>query len=113
MKIRPIRTPQELDAVHECAKQDGHHLAWPSHSIMKGEYIVGALSVMPMTLVWLDSKQVKVRETIETDKFIEGMLVNTTRSLCVPCISTSPMFLLMDKLGYLNLGQSTIFIKGL
>lgn len=113
MKIRPIRTPEELNAVHECAKQDGHHLAWPSHSVMKGDYIVGALSVIPMTLTWLDSKQVRVRETQEVDRFIEGMFVNSSRSICVPCISSSPMFPLMEKFGYLNLGQSTIFIKGL
>jgi len=112
MTIRPIRTPEELDAVHACAKEDGHLLAWPSHVVMKDQYIVGSLSVMPMVLVWT-KKDTKVRESLFVKDAIEAMLANQARVYCMPCLPTSPYFPLLPKDNFIDLGQFNLFTKGL
>lgn len=113
MNIRPIRTAEELEKVHEAAVADGHHLVWPSHMVERDGFIVGSLSVLPTVLTWMDTKRTKVRDSLQIKMFYEGLVANTSRVVCVPCLETSPYFQYLPKDNYIDLGKINLFVKGI
>lgn len=113
MTIRPIRTKEELDQVHQVALEDGHHLAWPSHMVLKDNFVVGSMSMIPMVMVWMDTKRTKVRDSVELKNFYEGVVANSSRVVALPCLETSPYFQYLPKDGYIDLGKINLFVKGL
>ena len=110
--IRPIRTPDELDALHKAAADDNHMLAWPSHHIMQKGETVGALSILPTVLVWLHTEKAKVRDALQVQSFYEGLVANSSRCVVVPCVLNSPLLPYMTKTGYIDLGKIQLFVKG-
>lgn len=114
MKIRPIRTQEELTAVHEVAKENKHLLAWPSHIMEKDNYIVGALSVMPMVMIWMHTEKTGARDLVFLKDHLEATIANQGRVFCVPCLDESPLMQVLKKeeLGYFNIGKTNLFLKG-
>ena len=101
--------------MHDCAKADGHLLAWPTHMIEKDLNVVGSLSVMPMVMIWLDTTKTQVRDTLFLRDYLEGTMANGSRVFCVPCVEGSPLTQVLRKseLGYLNIGNFNLHLKGL
>ena len=114
MKIRPIRTSEELELVHKVAQADGHHLFWPTHVMEKDDYVVGSLSVMPTVQIWLDTKRTQVRDTLFLKDHLEATMANSTRVFCIPCTDDSPLLKVLNKpeLGYLHGGKLSLYFKG-
>jgi hypothetical protein len=114
MKIRPIRTQEELTAVHAVAKDDNHLLAWPSHIMEKDDHIVGSLSVMPMVMIWMHTEKTNGRDLLFLKDHLEATIANSGRVFCVPCVDGSPLMGALNKesLGYINIGKTNLFLKG-
>jgi hypothetical protein len=115
VKIKPIKSQEELDAVVKLANNDGHLLAAPTHLVLDSENnIIGSLSFIPTVLVWMDTKKNHVRDSIKVKELYENHLaMNGCNVVCVPCTKESPYFQLMTKDGYVKLCDTTLFVKGL
>jgi len=111
--IRPVRTADETEYLHKAAAADNHMLAWPTHHVKKGDETLGALSILPTVLVWLNTQKAKVRESLEVQSTYEAMVANTSRCVIVPCVLNSPLLPYMEKVGYIDLGKVELFVKGI
>lgn len=112
--ITPLRSQQAVDAVQAAAQKDNHHLIAPTHAVLKDGKVVGSISLIPTVLVWMDTKEAKVRDSMELNQFVQNHLAaNGATAICMPCVKTSPYYSLMEKVGYLNLGEYNLFVKGL
>lgn len=114
MKIRPIRTAEELDAIHKIAEAENHPIAWPTHVMEKNNYVIGTMSIMPMALVWLSTQRAQVRDTLFLNDHLEAVMANTTRVFCVPCTEDSPLLKVISKpeLGYIKGSKPSLYFKG-
>lgn len=115
ISVRPIRSKEQLDVLNAAAKADGHVLVRPSHGVWRCGTVVGALGVatMPMVNVWLDSQQCDVRESMQVLAVFEALVADKAPAICVPCRPTSPLHHYLEKLGYKNNGEFTLFTKEL
>lgn len=113
MKFRPIVTQQEIDQVNKLALEDGHPMFAPTMSIRDDkEQLVGAFTIMPMSVVWTHS-QLPARKTKEVVDFLEGNMSTQARIFCVPVVEKSRLFPFVPKYGYIDLGSAHLFVKGL
>lgn len=114
MIIKPIGSQEEYTKLVEQAGKDGHTLIAPSHAIVSGGgELRGSLTILPMMLVWVDTKLNTARDT----QMIEGIMTSLAacqgqKVFCVPCTEKSPYFPLMEKMGYTNVGSMNLFLKG-
>ena len=113
MDIRPIRTNEELEGLHRQAAEDNHMLAWPTHNITRDGASIGALSIIPSVIVWLDTRKARIRDAITMQTYYEGLLANTARCVLVPCALNSPLLPYMGRAGYIEVGTQKLFIKGI
>ena len=114
IKIIPLRTTQAVDAVQAVAQADGHVLVAPTHAVMKDDKVIGSLSMIPTVLLWTDSKETKVRDSLELNSFLQNhVAANGGTALCLPCTEQSPYFEVAKKLGYVDIGSFKLLIKGL
>lgn len=113
MEIRPIKTTQALDAVHKLAQAEQQVLVYPTHTVSEKDYIIGAISILPVAFVWT-AKEVKARQSKQIKEFIEGMVANQSQCVVFPCNDTCPYLPYMDeRQGFLNVGKFNLFVKGL
>jgi hypothetical protein len=108
--------PEEVEALERAAARDAHGVWYPSHLIRKNGAIAGYLSICqtPIVNVWLDSKQVQARDSIQLLNTLENVLRMTGRdSYIMPCAKTSPFYANMDRLGYTAVGENVWFHKNL
>ena len=114
MTVKLIKSLEELTYLIDHAKGDGHGLVYPNHVVSKEGVAIGAISTIPTFLVWLDTKQARVRDSLEVEKFLENYVsANGGNAMCMPCMKSSPFHPLMEKVGFVNLGDYSLFVKGL
>lgn len=112
MLYRPITTQEQVEEFNKAALDDGHPMFCPTMGIKDDERIVGALTVMPMSIVWTHSR-LNARKTKEAIDFVEGSISTSSRVFCVPCVEKSKLFPYMTRYGYIDLGSTHLFVKGL
>lgn len=111
--LRPI-TVEDLPALRQAAGEDEHRVVAPTHVIVRGERIVGYVSIGAMCLVnaWVDSRTVVARESVECLREAERLAFEAgAQAVCLPCAVESPFMNYMGKLGYTRLGLSTYNVK--
>lgn len=115
-KVRPLGNAETRAELERVAAADNHSVILPTHVVTKQGTIAGYASVLPVTLlnVWVDSRTVRARESLELLNFGENLAVNLCgpRPLLTPCAEISPFYGLMEKLGYARLGPTTLHVKG-
>ena len=106
-----IRPPRDGDvqALVKAAADDSHGVAPLTWVVEKDGTQVGYFSVSPMVLAWLSTRKLVARDTFH--------LINTVENLHGPVISfpvpkASPMHGQMERLGFRNVGEYTLFVKG-
>lgn len=125
-ELRPLRQPTSaeeaaalqtlLQRLATAAAADQHGVLNPTHVMMKGDQIVGYLSIggLPVVQCWFDSRHPHAADSI---KMIEhGETVCRTQgigSYAVACADTSPFSKHMERLGYTKLGTTTLWRKEL
>lgn len=112
MLYRPLTTQEQIEAVNKAALDDGHPTFCPTMGIHDDNRIVGALSVMPISVVWTHSR-LNARKTKEVIDFMEGLMSTSSRIFCVPCVEKSKLFPYMTRYEYIDLGSTHLFVKGL
>jgi hypothetical protein len=114
LKIRPIRTAEELDQVIREARANEHVVLAPTHVVTCLGEVRGALSFVPSVLVWMHTQRNKARDSLEVKQFVENHLgSNGVNFFCLPCSVKSPYHPLLPKAGYVDVGEFTLFMKGL
>lgn len=113
MTIRPIATLEEMEQVFAQAKEDGHSLVAPSLAVTEKGEVRGAISFIPMALVWMHTQRNKIRDSLAVKTFLENHVAsNGARYLCLPCVQSSPYFPFMEQWEYVNVGSYNLFVKG-
>lgn len=115
LQVRPIRE-EDVRPLVAAAAADGHMVIAPTDVIRRGGEVVGygSLGGAPMVHVWLDSKRVRARETLMLLQYAEATLARQgARQVVMPCWANSPLAPYMAKLGYMKLGETTLYLKDL
>ena len=111
-----IRLCRETDMpmLKAWADQDGHAVIAPSYIVEKSEQIVGYVGIIPCVLVWLDSQRVKARDSMSVLNFYENTLASQQQAvIALPCVEKSPLRPFLDRLGYVDTGETKLFLKNL
>lgn len=109
--------PSDADSLYTAAQADNHGVAAPTHIVHKNRNTVGYLSigVVPTVLLWLNSKQCLIRDSLEVVSFYETYLKqHNVTGFLLPVPATSPMQPYVEKVGYqLASPNSMIYYKQL
>jgi hypothetical protein len=113
--IRQIK-PEEVARLIELAAADKHSVLYPTHLITKDDGIHGYISVCntPIVNVWLDSKKLVARDSIQLLNVLENVMRMTGRdNYIMPCSKDSPFYPNMARLCYSAIGETVLFHKNL
>ncbi|CAK0765725.1 conserved hypothetical protein [Gammaproteobacteria bacterium] len=112
--LSPIRA-SEFEALQRAAAADNHTVVGATHIIKRGSEIVGygGISSLACLHVWVDSKRVRARESLDLLNLGENLAAGLTgqKTLLVPCANNSPFRPLLPRLGYGFLGESGFFVR--
>jgi len=116
--LRALPTPpaKTAAAIQTAARADNHEAIAPTHAMLKGDKIIGYLSVngMPNVHAWFDTKNPHVMDSL---KMIEmGELVlreNGITAYSLLCAEESPFAPHLERLGFVKLGTTVLYIKQL
>ena len=100
--------PAELEELLKLAAEDAHGVMYPTHVIRKEGKIVGYISICttPLVNVWLDSKQVVARDSVQLLNTLENVMRMTGRESYI-------IFPNMERLGYTPVAENVWFHKNL
>ena len=100
--------------MQDAALADGHALVMPSHVITKNNILLGSLTFMPVSLLWMDSKQAKAQDSMRLlDRLESHVAISGGKFLCFACMSNSPYYNMMAGRGFNKLCDTTLFLKGI
>lgn len=112
MTLKPITSQEEFNAVLEAGKSDGHFLTAPTHVVRNGDTIIGAVTILPTALVWMDTQKAKVRESVQLKDMLASHFAMTgNHVMCLPCSPDSPYTEYLPKDNFMNLGGFNLFVK--
>jgi hypothetical protein len=115
VRLRPARE-QDIEPLQAAAARDNHRVLAPTHIATKDGQIVGYVSMgaVPVTHVWMDTQQVRARDSLSVLTTIENLAsIRGWGLMCLPCSDQSPYLGFMDKFGYSNLGKMNFCVKSL
>ncbi len=117
LRIVPVTRPEQLEQLVLAANADNHNPAWPSHLLMRGDKIVGYLSLnLPPTChAWLHTKEVTPRDTFATVfPAVENMLrMCGHKEVIYLTGNESNLTPFAHKIGFTHVGTTNIFHKNL
>lgn len=111
--IRPYGA-EDASRLEVAAAADNHGVAAPSHVICRGREIIGYLSIgtVPSVYMWLDSKAMHARDTVDVVNFYENYIAGSGASgFFLPVPDASPLRPFVEKLGYNLVAKTTLFFK--
>jgi hypothetical protein len=114
--LSPLR-PEDFERLKARAAADAHTVVDPTHVLKRGNEIVGygGIGSVATLHVWVDSKNVRARESLELLNLGENLAAGLTgqRRLLVPCFEGSPFRAVLPRVGYRYWGESGFFVKSL
>lgn len=117
LRIVPVTTLEQVAALTVEANKDKHNPAWPSHLLMRGDKIVGYLSLnLPPTChAWLHTSEVSARDTFTTVfPAVENMLrMLGHKEMIYLTGNESNLTPFAHKIGFTHVGSTNIFHKNL
>lgn len=113
MNIKPITSLELYQQVIAQAKEDGHLLIAPTHCVYdKDGKVIGAITIMPTPMIWMDTRAVNVRDSVRMEEqLITSLAMSGAKVVCLPCTKDSPYHALLSKSGYFNAGSYDLFYK--
>jgi len=102
IRIRPYGS-DDAPRLEIAAARDKHGVAAPSHVMEKDGEIVGYLSInmVPTVLLWMDSKVVRVHDTIDIVNFYENFIsAMGWKGFFLPVPTDSPLKPYVESAGY-------------
>ena len=123
LPLLPPRSQAEAEHVagrhadlQRAAAADDHLVLAPTHVMMKGEQIVGYLSLggLPTVHAWFDSKSPHASDSLKMIETGEAIMAsNGARQYAVAVAEHSPFTAHMERLGFTKLGTTTLWTKAL
>lgn len=118
MPLRALRQEPQRVAEHirDLAAADNHAVLGPTHAMMKGDKIIGYLSLngLPNVHAWFDTKHPHAMDSL---KMIEmGELVLREAGITgytLLCAKESPFTPHLERMGFQKLGETVLYVKGL
>jgi len=100
----------------EAAAKDDHLVIAPTHVMMRGEEIIGYLSLgaLPVVQAWFDSKSGHVLDSLKMIEMGEAIFdTQGVKQFAVGVQPNSPFAPHMARLGFVELGQTVLWHKTL
>jgi hypothetical protein len=108
------RVPETLAALAAAAAADGHPVIGPTHVMVKGEKIIGYLSLggLPTVQAWFDRKHPHAADSLKMIETGEALLQDKgVREYAVACAPESPFTPHMERMGFERLGETVLWLK--
>jgi hypothetical protein len=100
----------------EAAAKDNHLVIAPTHVMMRGEQIIGYLSLgaLPVVQAWFDSQCGHALDSLKMIEMGEAIFdTQGVKQFAVACAEISPFMPHMERLGFKELGKTTLWVKTL
>ena len=110
---RPI-SQQEIQYVMAEGAKDDHGIIAPTHVVVDGKELLGALSVgsIPLVLPWFNTKKCTARISGRVIRDIEtSMRFAGWKFAALPLGKTSPFYPLMEQHNFVKIYENTLFMK--
>lgn len=114
--LRPLRDNEQLRQLFEAAKADNHQCIAPTHVMMRGNQIIGYLSLggVPTVQAWFDSKSGHVLDSLKMIEMGEAILASQgAPGFLVAVSDQSPFYPHMQRLGFEPVFATTLWRKKL
>lgn len=113
IQIKPCRL-EDVELLTKVAAQDGHAVIAPAYIVYKDDKIIGCIGVVPSVLLWLDTDQTKIRDSLVVQNFYENILRAAGNGIIsLPCVEKSPLRPFIERVGYVDSGHTKLFFKTL
>jgi hypothetical protein len=111
-----LRSQEDLRKLVDAAAADRHTVLAPTHIVRQGPDIVGYAGLGSVTVLntWLDTQRVSPRESSYLLAVAENAAALAgVKRLLLPCSEQSPFHPLIERMGYVRLGTTTLNYKEL
>ena len=108
--------PAKLQALHAAAAADEHMVLSPTHLMVKGDEIIGYLSIggLPTVQAWFNSQHKHAADSVKMIEHAETIMREQgARVYAVACAPQSPFSIHMERLGFTKLGETVLWRKEL
>jgi len=115
-RLVPLKDNVTAKRLFEAAAADDHTVIAPTHVMMRGEQIIGYLSLgaMPVVQSWFDSKSGHVLDSLKMIEMGEAVIASQGAAAYQVAVSeNSPFAPHMERLGYKPVGKTVLWQKQL
>lgn len=115
-RLVPLKDNVTAKRLFEAAAADNHTVIAPTHVMMRGEQIIGYLSLgaMPVVQSWFDSKAGHVLDSLKMIEMGEAVITSQGAQVYQVAVSEdSPFAPHMERLGYTRVFTTTLWQKQL
>lgn len=117
LPVRQMKTGENIvAALLKAAGADRHTAIAPTHVMMRGDKIIGYLSLngLPQVHAWFDSTVKNPRHSREMIKSGEVIFREMgVKNYCIACAAESPFTPHMERMGFEKLGTTVLWAKKL
>lgn len=116
---RKLDSPQFSGVIQElqaAAAEDKHAVVAPTHIMMKGEKILGYLSLggLPIVHAWFDTKHPHALDSLKMIETGEAIFAHGgVNAYGVLCAEDSPFARHMERMGFHKLGTTVLYLKNI
>ena len=112
IKVKPITSNDEWNALVEEAAKDNHYPLGATHFVTKGDEIVGSFNVGPFICWWLRADQT-LRETVVVGKELQNIIKDVgLKEFAMFVSEDSPYYGHMKRMGFqADEGNYTLFMQ--
>jgi predicted GTPase len=112
VQLKPIRDLDGAKRVHDAAEKDGHRLLMPTHAAVKGDVVVGAVTLAgaPIVAFWSHSQSATPRDTLAVWQQSQALLAERCpNGFAVLCTPDSPLREYLERVGGTKVGSADIY----
>jgi hypothetical protein len=112
--VRVNGDPELVKAIAQAAAADDHQCIAPTHVMVKGDQIIGYLSLggMPVVQAWFDTKNPHVLDSLKMIEHGETALAEAGAQTYMVAVSEqSPFRPHLERLGFQPVMETTLWIK--
>lgn len=113
-RLVPLRDNEQVRRLVEAAAADHHQCLAPTHVMVRGDQIIGYLSLggLPTVQAWFDSATGHVLDSLKMIEMGEAVLASQGAGAYAVCVSKdSPFFPHMQRLGFEPVMETTVWKK--
>jgi len=115
-RLVAIKDNETVRKLFEAAKADNHLCIAPTHVMLRGDQIIGYLSLggMPVVQAWFDSRSGHVLDSLKMIEMGEAVFDSQGgKQFMIAVDERSPFFPHMERLGFKPVMTTTLFHKQL